>query len=263
MIIDVHTHAWPENVSQKARSSLEALFKVTFVGEPTLATLERYMKANGVTTSVISSVATKPQQVPVINDWLFDIRKTHIRVFCALHPQYSEWEKELARIKDRGDGIKLQPEFQDFYVDEERMFPVYERIAALKLPLLFHTGEELSGTMEVHSSPHRLIKIKERLPHITIIAAHFGGFRLTDEAEQFLVGRDIYLDTSFFFDYLPRERVRKLLLAHRPDRILFGSDFPLIDPKKDIDFLKSLDLPLALQEKIFFSNAQKLLKSLA
>jgi uncharacterized protein len=195
----------------------------------------------------------------VINDWLFDTRSSRIKVFCALHPEYKGWKEELLRIRQRGDGIKLQPEFQDFYVDEERMFPIYEEIARLRLPLLFHTGEELSGTMEVHSSPHRLIKLKERLPDITVIAAHFGGFRLTDEAEELLIGKDIYLDTSFFFDYLPRDRVRSLLLAHRPDRILFGSDFPLIDPKKDIDFLRSLDIPSSLQEKILFSNARELL----
>jgi uncharacterized protein len=260
MIIDIHTHAWPPTISSKAQSTLEGLFKVKFVGDPTPETLERYMEKNHVAISVISSVATKPQQVTVINNWLFGIRSSRCKVFCAMHPEFHDWKEELRRIRERGDGIKLQPEFQDFYVDEERMFPMYEEIDRLQLPLLFHTGEELSGTFAVRSAPHRLIKIKERLPGIVIIAAHFGGFRLTDEVEEYLLGKDIYMDTSFFFDYLPRERVIKLLLAHRPDRIIFGSDFPLIDPKKDIDFLQSLDIPLALKEKILFSNAQKLLK---
>jgi hypothetical protein len=259
MIIDIHTHAWPEKISGKARENLESSFKVKLVGEPTLDTLLKFMDKNNIDISVICAVATKPEQVPSINDWLFSVRSKRIKVFCALHPDYPLWKEELKRIKDKGDGIKLQPEFQNFYIDEEKVFPIYEMIGELGLPILFHCGEELSGTMLVRSSPDRLIKVREAFPKLKIIAGHFGGFRLWDEVKKYLLGKDIYLDTSFFFDYLPKEEVKNLLLSHRQDRLVFGSDFPLIDQKKDLGFLKKLELPSALKERILSLNAKEIL----
>lgn len=260
MIIDIHTHAWPQKVAQKARENLESLFKIKFIGEPTVNTLLSFMDKNYIETSVVCAVATKPEQVPAINDWLFSIRGERLKVFCALHPEYPLWRQELARIRQAGDGIKLQPEFQDFYVDEERVLPIYEEIARLGLPLLFHCGEELSGTMLVRSSPPRLLKVRERFPALTIIAAHFGGFKVQEEVKKYLLGKDIYFDTSFFFGYLPEEEVRSMILAHRPDRLLFGTDFPLIDQKKDIDYLRGLKLPAGLTERILYLNAKELLQ---
>jgi len=259
MVIDIHTHAWPEKVSQKARENLESSFRVKLVGEPTLDTLLKFMDKNAIDVSVICAVAIKPEQVKSINDWLFSIRSKRIKVFCALHPDYPLWKDELERIKDKGDGIKFQPEFQNFYIDEERVYPVYSMIEKLKIPILFHCGEELSGTQLVRSSPFRLIKVREAFPKLKIIAGHFGGFRLWDEVKKYLLGKDIYLDTSFFFDYLPKEEVKSLLLSHRQDRLVFGSDFPLIDQKKDLDFLKKLELPPALKERILFLNAKEIL----
>jgi predicted TIM-barrel fold metal-dependent hydrolase len=259
MIIDIHTHAWPEKVSQKARENLESVFKVPFVGDPTVSTLLRYMDKNNISVSVICAVATRPEQVPSINDWLFSVRGERIRAFCALHPEYASWKEELVRIKEKADGVKLQPEFQDFYVDDKKVYPVYEMMEALQLPVLFHCGEELSGTMLVRSSAGRILKVKKDFPRLTIIAAHYGGFRLWEEVEKYLIGTDVFLDTAFFFGFLPREKTIQMLLEHRSDRLLFGTDFPLVDQKKDLDYLAGLEIPDDLKERILYRNARELL----
>ncbi|MFA5362887.1 MAG: amidohydrolase family protein [Candidatus Omnitrophota bacterium] len=259
MIIDIHTHAWPEKVSQKARENLESIFKTPFVGDPTVHTLLRYMDKNDISVSVICAVATRPEQVPSINNWLFGVRGERIRAFCALHPEYVSWRDELARIKEKADGVKLQPEFQNFYVDDKKIYPVYEMMEQLQLPVLFHCGEELSGTMLVRSSAVRILKVKKDFPRLTIIAAHYGGFRLWEEVEKYLIGTDVFLDTAFFFGFLPREKIIHLLLEHRSDRLLFGSDFPLVDQKKDLDYLAGLDVPDDLKERILYRNARELL----
>ncbi len=259
MIIDIHTHAWPEKVSQRARENLEQLFKARFVGDPTVGTLLAFMDKNHVDISVICAVATRPDQVASINDWLFSVRGARIKVFCAMHPQYPSWKSELGRIKKSGDGIKFQPEFQDFYVDDPAVYPLYEVIEKLGLPILFHCGEELSGTMLVRSSPERVARVKQHFPGLTIIAGHFGGFRLWDEVEAHLLGQDIYLDTSFFFGFLPKEKITQLIVRHRPDRLLFGTDFPLVDQQKDLDSLRRLALDPALEERILSLNARQIL----
>lgn len=259
-IVDTHTHAYPERVISKVQANLEDLFKVKFYGNGSLNSLLEYMDKAGVSLSVVCSVATKPQQVSSINDWLFSIRSEKIRVFCALHPDYSDWRDEIKRIKQKGDGIKFQPEFQDFYIDEERVFPLYEEIEKNHLPVLFHCGEELSGTQLVRSSPRRVRNLRDRFPNLKIIAAHFGGFRMWQEVEKYLLGEDIYLDTAFFFQYLAPEKVKQLILRHREDRILFGTDFPLQDQRKDLKFLMGLDIPRGLKERILGLNARELLK---
>ena len=58
MIIDFHTHAWPDKIAQKAREHLEGLFRVKLVGEPTVDTLLRSMDRNRIDISVICAVAT-------------------------------------------------------------------------------------------------------------------------------------------------------------------------------------------------------------
>ena len=259
MIIDVHAHAWPEKVALKAREHLESLFKVRFVGTPTVSTLLRFMRKNRIDASVICAVATRPEQVSSINDWLFSVRQKKIRAFAALHPDYPLWKAELKRIKRFADGVKFQPEFQNFYIDEKRVFPVYEVLQEFKLPVLFHCGEELSGTMLVRSRPARMMRVKRAFPKLNVIAGHFGGFGLWDEVERYLLGQDIYLDTSFFFRQISRERIRAMILAHRPDRLLFGTDFPLVDQKQDIQYLQELDIPGRLKERIFWKNAAALL----
>ncbi len=259
MIIDIHTHVWPEKISSKAREHLEGLFNVKMVGDPTLGTLQEFMHRNNVDISVVNSVATKPEQVPGINDWLFKQRSENIRIFCAMHPGYSLWREELKRIKENGDGIKMQPEFQNFYVDDAANDPLYAEIERLGIPLLFHCGKELSHNMLVHSSPDRIAKVIQKFPSLKLIAAHFGGFELWDEVKIHLLGKDVYMDTAFFFHFLPKEQIRELILGHRPDRILFGTDFPLIDQRKDIEFLQSLDIPSDLKRCIFSDNARELL----
>lgn len=257
-IIDCHTHAWPSKVSAKAREHLETIFRVKMVGDPTPETLISFMDRNGIRRSALAAVATRPEQVPSINDWVMSVRGQRIIVLASMHPAYADWQKEVARLRGRVDGFKLQPEFQNFYVDDEAVYPMYEAIQAADLPILFHCGEELSGTMLIRSSPDRLIKVRRHFPKLKIIAGHFGGFGLWPDVEKFLLGQDIYMDTSYFFGFLPEEKVKQLLLGHRSDRLLFGTDFPLVDQKKDIDALGRLDIPEDLKERIFFKNAEVL-----
>ena len=113
--------------------------------------------------------------------------------------------------------------------------------------------------MLVRSSPDRMAKVMQKFPKLKIIAAHFGGFELWDEVKKHLLGKDIYLDTSFFFHFLPKEEIKSMILSHPKDRLLFGTDFPIVDQKKDIDFLNDFDIPQDLKNRIFSLNAKNIL----
>jgi hypothetical protein len=259
MIIDIHTHAWPDKISQKAKESLESSYTVKFIGNPTVKTLLSFMDKNKIDISVICAVASRPEQVPSINNWLFSLKEPRIKFFAALHPDYPQWKEELKRIKEKTFGIKLQPSFQNFYVDDEKVFKVYAEIEKLGLFILFHSGDELSPQLVVRATPKRIFNIHQKFPRIKMIAAHLGGFGQWDEVRHYFLGKDIYIDTSASFGYLPDEEAKELIMNHRQDRILFGTDFPLIDQKQDLDYLEKLGIPQALKERILSANARAIL----
>jgi uncharacterized protein len=260
MVIDIHTHAWPEKVSHKARASLESYYTVECVGDPTVATLRSFMDRNGIDVSVICAVASRPEQVVSINDWLFSVADDRVRVFASLHPGYPRWEEELHRIKDKADGIKFQPSFQSFFADDEAVYPVYEAIEKMRIPVLFHSGDELAPQLTIRATPQRLLSVHRKFPGMPMIAAHLGGFRQWDEVKATLLGTDIYLDTSASFGFIPDEDARYILAHHRRDRVLFGTDFPFFNQKKDLEYLDTLGLESGQKEMILSTNARGLLR---
>ena len=90
----------------------------------------------------------------------------------------------------------MQPEFQKFYVDDERAFPLYEEIQKQKLPILLHCGVEISSQGEIRATPERVLKVMGKFPELKIIVAHIGRFLMWEEVLEKLSGKNIYFDTS-------------------------------------------------------------------
>ncbi|MDD5021200.1 MAG: TatD family hydrolase [Endomicrobiaceae bacterium] len=259
IIIDSHTHVWPDKVADKAKEYLEHSFSRPIPAVPTVSNLLKIMDENEILKSVIASVASRPDQVQSINNWLFSIRKDRFIPFASLHPFYDKWQEELDRIKDNAFGIKFQPEFQDFYIDDELIFPVYERIQKLNIPVLFHCGVELSLPGIIHAGPDKILKIITTFPELKFIGAHMGGFQIWDEVIEKLAGKNIYFDTSSALIYMKKEQRDRFIAKHSIDKILFGTDFPFGTQKNDIDFLNALDISETNKVKLFGGNIKKLL----
>jgi hypothetical protein len=259
IIIDSHTHVWPDKIADKAKEYLEKSFSRPIPEVPTVSNLLKIMDENEISKSVIASVASRPDQVQSINNWLFSIRKDRFIPFASLHPFYDKWEDELNRIKDNAFGIKFQPEFQGFYVDDERIFPVYEKIQKLNIPVLFHCGVELSLPGIIHADPDKILKIITTFPELKFIGAHMGGFKIWNEVIEKLAGKNIYFDTSSALIYMEKKQRNSFISKHPVDKILFGTDFPFGTQKNDIDCLKSLDIEEKNKVKLFSENIIKLL----
>ena len=260
-IIDSHTHAYPEKVVARAKENLQQSFSREMITMPVLDNLYKYMEDAGISKSVIASVASRPDQVVSINNWLFSIKDKRIIPFAAMHPYFECFKEELKRIKDNAYGVKLQSEFQLFFVDEEKAFPMYEELEKLGIPVLFHCGVELSSkSKEVRSSPSRIANVLNKFPELKIIGAHMGGFLMWEESLEKLAGKNIYFDTSESISHIPPELLNKFFAKHGYDKILFGSDFPLEAPKKEAEVLKQLSISPENKEKIFAKNIKNLLK---
>lgn len=259
-IIDFHTHLWPDKVAEKAKEYLEKSFRRPMTAIPIEKNALEVMDKNGITKSVIASVASRPNQVEHINNWLFGINSDRFIKFASLHPFYDKWSYELDRIKENAQGIKFQPEFQMFYIDDEKIFHVYEKIQKLQIPILIHCGYELSLTGLVQAGPKQMLNVKKHFPEIKFIAAHMGGFKMWDEIENSIIGDDyFYIDTSSALVFMEKEQIYRFLNKHNKNKILFGTDFPIGNPEKDIELIKSLNIEKEYLEKIMHINAEKLL----
>jgi len=96
-------------------------------------------------------------------------------------------------------------------------------------------------------------------PRCKVVAAHMGGFSLWDDVERFLVGTDIYLDTSYSLDFMDGEQAKRIIRNHDVKKILFATDSPWADQKEAISKLKSLNLDKETEDAILGLNAKALL----
>ncbi|MBR4663212.1 MAG: amidohydrolase family protein, partial [Lentisphaeria bacterium] len=96
-------------------------------------------------------------------------------------------------------------------------------------------------------------------PELKLIAAHLGGYSEWDRAMEYLVGQDIWLDTSSSIRFIGPEKARLLVEAHGTDRVLFASDYPGDTQRQAVKEVLSMGLSEEDNEKIFWRNAERLL----
>lgn len=259
-IIDFHTHAFPDQIAAGAVPALAAAGNVTPCLDGRVTSLLAEMDRVGIDRSVLCSIATKPGQFATILAWSEAVRSTRIVPFPSFHPASPTALAEIEAIAAAGfKGIKMHPYYQNFVLDEARMLPLYERISAAGLILVMHTGFDIGFPRERICDPARIVRVIENFPALKLVATHLGAWELWEEVEALLLGRPIYLDISFSLQFLARDQARRMLLAHPPERILFGTDSPWICQTEVIGQLHSLKLGPELEERIFWTNGLALL----
>ncbi len=261
MVVDFHTHAFPDAIAPVALEKLSASAGFVPHGDGTIDGLLSSMDRCGVAVSVVHSIATSPRQVESIRRWALAIRSPRIVPFPSVHPDSRTVREELATIaRDGFLGIKLHPEYQSFAFDDEKMLPLYETCQALHLIVFFHAGDDSSFPRSDRGTPRRLAAVRAAFPDLTIIAAHTGGWRQWEEVGSHLLGQDLYLEISFTRTHLSDSLWRDLLLGHSPDRLLFGSDYPWDEPGEALRHLETLRLSEHLLDGIRHGNAELLLR---
>ena len=259
--IDFHTHIYPDRVARSTVTAVRQRSGIDAYTDGTLEGLKKSMKGAGIDLSVVAAVATKPEQVASIHRWLKTIRQPGIETLAAMHPADPLNPEKMKMLKREGfRGFKLHPDYQNFFVDDPRMYPMYEKVAAEGMFILFHAGMDRGLPHPVHATPKRLADVHRAVPGLCMIAAHLGGEDAYEETALHLLGRDIYMDTSFVLRKMPGIFLEPFLREHPAERLLFASDSPWGDQKEELQFLLRLPyLTDADKEKICFSNAALLL----
>lgn len=262
MIIDFHTHAFSEKIVDKAIARLSANSGLMPQCRGTLESLVQTQRQNGVDLSVVCNIATKPSQHSVINSFAASIaRQTPYAIgFGSVHPLADDALDELDRIHALGlKGIKLHPDYQQFFVDDPRCIPVYEKISRLGLITVFHTGLDLGATGEYENTPERMSHIIEAFS-TPVVAAHLGGGLDPKNVLRYLVGKpNLYLDTAHCYGRMRHLGATRIAHAQGADHLLYGSDMPWSRPEEEIFFVHSLGFSSEEEEKILGGNAKKLL----
>jgi predicted TIM-barrel fold metal-dependent hydrolase len=253
-IIDCHAHVFPDSIAEKAVKNLENYYKMPWSGNGTVGQLKESIKNSNIFRVIVFSTATKPSQVRSINSYIAGLCDDRIIGFGTIHPEYRDYKGEIGRIMSLGLlGIKLHPDFQGFAIDDKRMLPIYSEIEG-KMPVLIHMGDENSD----NSSPQRLSRVIEMFPGLVVIASHLGGYMRWDEAEKYLIGKKIYLDTSSTLCKLSPQRAGELILAHGTEKVLFGTDYPARLHAQELESFMKISLSNEDRAKILSENAMKL-----
>ncbi|MBQ1658733.1 MAG: amidohydrolase family protein [Clostridia bacterium] len=258
-IIDFHAHIYPDKIAEKASQATGDFYGITPAYSGTSKELLTSGKAAGISRFVLLPVATKPDQVSHINDFIADEVSAHNEFygFGTLHPDCENILEETDHIISLGlKGIKLHPDTQQFNTDDKRLFEVFDYIQG-KIPLLVHCGDKRFD----FSHPRRLKNVIDNFPHLQVIAAHLGGWSLFDEAFELLKDENCYLDISSTMMFLPPEQIEHYIHGYGVERILFGTDFPLWRPEQEVASFRRLNLSSFEFERIAYKNALGILET--
>ena len=285
MIIDIHTHTFPEKMAPSVVASLSHKAHITPHTEGTPAALARSMERAGIDRSVILPVATAARQVEHLNDASARLcgewEREGLISFGCMHPDFDGYREELSRVKSLGlKGIKIHPVYQETNIDDVRFLRILDRCAELGLIVLTHAGLDIGYPGVDCCSPAMCRRAALEVGPFPFILAHMGGWKSWDEVPALLADTGVYLDTAFSGgrieplaetgpdqkNWTEEERQMldargfcRLIGAFGADRILFGTDSPWEDQMAGLQRMMELPLAEADREKILGGNAAALL----
>jgi predicted TIM-barrel fold metal-dependent hydrolase len=237
LIIDAHTHIFPDDTAARILENTSKTFNVPVYGKGTAADLLSQMDRNGITYAVVHMIAPTPASVHATNSWLINLRQERFIKFGTIHPRLKNPAHELDRLKDHNiRGVKLQPEVQEFTVDDRAAaYHLYEALAARGMTVMFHVGGNPKPLPHNRSKPHMIRTVAQDFPELKIIAAHLGGNNMWDSVYDCLAGlENVYMETSLSYGAIAPALAHSIIVRHGHDRIFFGTDYPFAPVEKSV-----------------------------
>jgi len=276
MIIDSHTHVFPDALAPRAIASLQASADagtgikncLPAHTDGTLDGLKRSMVKNGIDASIVLPVVTKPSQFETVNVYASEINgKDGIYSFGGIHPDCEDIEDKLSFIKSLGlRGIKLHPAYQRCYINDQRYIRIVKKCLELGLYMIFHSGYDIAYPDYTPCTPKLFYETfasllkeygEEKEPHV--ILAHLGGVMELEETKKYLMGLPVYLDLAYTLEQIDARSIMEIINAHGADRILFASDSPWQDQGACAKRFDLLPLTDEQRELILHKNAERIL----
>jgi predicted TIM-barrel fold metal-dependent hydrolase len=274
--IDVHTHAWKSalQVDDAPTESQEAMgryfrYQPQHATVPEMADYYRKLKMGFVVFTVDSPRDSRK----ITNEEIAElaIKNSDVAIaFASINPHRGPDGVRAAKrliAEYKVKGFKFHPTVQEFYPNDRLAYPLYEVIAEAKLPALFHTGQTGmgagtrggSGLRLKYSNPLYLDDVAADFPDMPIVLAH-PSFPWQEEALSVATHKpQVFIDLSGWSPkYFPPILVQYANTLLK-DKVLFGSDYPVISPEKWIEEFDRLAIKPEVRPLILKQNAAKLL----
>ena len=277
MIIDFHTHIFPPRIKKNRKKYIDSdpCFAILYSNPKaklvTADELVTSMDREGIDISVIVNVGWTTHELCVeTNDYILEsIARYPGRLvgFCAVQPNSGDAAiteiERCVRGGIRGVG-EIRPDIQLFDIgDKVFMAPFVEAIRSYRLILLTHASEPVGHTYPGKGvvTPEMLYPFVTSFPDLTIVCSHWGGglpfYALMPEVKQAMT--NVFFDTAaspFLYTTEVYPQVSRLVGS---DKILFGTDYPLLAQSRLLNEIRSLNLPEETKSLFLSGNARRLL----
>ncbi len=263
-IFDIHTHTYPEAISERAVVNLGNFYNFVPQGKGTYAHLESQAEANRVKGYLLFSVATNAHQVEKVNTsiaGLAELSRSHgfLTVgFAGMHQDFPDMEGEIERSLALGlKGVKIHPDIQEVDIDDPRLLKLYEIVAG-RIPVYFHIGDDRPRYR--YSEARKLARVLDLFPKLEVVAAHLGGYKAWEDAVVHLAGRErVWYDTSSALWAMTPEYADYVIGKLGTETVMFGTDYPVMNTPEELERLLRLTLTEGQREDILFRNAVRFL----
>ena len=284
MLIDFHTHTFPDGLAKKVLPKIAGDASIRYYTEATNSSLLESMDRAHVDMSVILPVVTKPSQCETINKTAIEINDRYfprLLSFGGIHPDNENYREILKSIKESGiKGIKLHPLYQGVAIDDIRNLRIIDCASELGMIVVIHAGKDLSFPGDL-VDPDRISRMLDEVKPEKMVLAHMGSYAKWEDVYELLCGRGAYLDTSFSLNPvrplddtkegwdsleanpilvppLKPELFRKMVEKNGADHMLFASDSPWCDQKETFEMVDAC-LNESEKDAVYYGNAQHLL----
>lgn len=273
MILDFHTHAFPDRLAPRAIAQLTVNAAASGYrpkSDGTVNGLIASMDRAGIDRSVVCNIATNPHQMVKVNDFAIScLSNPRLIPLGSLHPHVPvpDMETELHRLKGAGiPGLKIHPDYMGIEIDDPAFDPIFSLCESGNMFVVTHAGFDPVSPNHIHCPPDGVLRVMARHPNLLLVVAHTGGFDCEREVLDKLCGTNVYLDTSLAAVRNAKSRewgelCADILRRHDPSRILFATDTPWSDPAAEIAFVRNVVLSEEATEMILHENAERLIVS--
>jgi predicted TIM-barrel fold metal-dependent hydrolase len=276
--IDVHTHAQvPRNeatdpITTKFLDAASKHFRSDFPRPDAQEVADYYRERNMAAVIFCVDNEANTGEVPVSNDEVLEIAAANSDVlipFVSIDPHRGKRAvAEAVRLVDKGArGFKFHPNLQGFFPNDRMAYELYGAIEAAGVPALFHTGHSGMGSglqggggiRLKYSNPMFVDDVAVDFPNMPIVLAH-PSFPWQEEAISVAMHKaQVYIDLSGWSPRLFPPVLLQYANTALQDKLLFGSDYPVITPDRWLRDFERIDIKDEVRPKILKDNAVRLL----
>jgi predicted TIM-barrel fold metal-dependent hydrolase len=256
MIIDGHFHVWPDAIARRALAQPSDELKR--FGDGTVDSAAAVLDRAGIDRAVCLGVANSAKYVEATNRFAGSLDPDRFIGFGTIHPDLPVAENLASLRANKLRGVKVHPLFQGYALDDPGLWEILDALQG-EFAIVIHVGR--GGEGSGRCTPAMLRDLVKRFPRLDVIACHFGGYKLLDEAEETVIGLPVHVDTSWppGLASLDPARVRRVIERHGPERVIFASDWPMADPGAEVEAVRALGLAEEDTDAVLGGNLERLI----